>query len=427
MKKKGVRREAHSPSTSRADERAATSRADESAAGEDARGDTRATPNVVAREDARDARAESFASLWDGRVVAFVLGVKALVFFFAAQAYTVWKNERLGSLYEWLSIWNRWDAPHYLDIARMGYVGEGVESRWIVFYPLYPWLVRAASFLLRDELVSALFVSALASVAAGLLLYRLALLDEDERVARASVLFMFVFPTSYFLHIGYTESLFLALALATMLAARTRRWPLAGLLGALACMTRVNGLALLPALAFEAWEEYRAGGRVLRARWLWALLPASGFGVYLLINWSVKGHPFEFLRMQDEYWYRTFAWPWDAIAAAWRMSQGAKPSDAMMVGWQEFFFVLLGLGLTAWAWLRMRASYAAWMTFNWLLWTCTKFVLSVPRYTLILFPAYIIFARASARRPEAGALIAIWSLLFLSLFLSRFSQGYWAF
>ena len=237
MKTKGVRREAHPPSTSRADER-----------------DARATSNVVVREDARAAWTDSLASLWDGRVAAFVLGVKALVIFFAAQAYTVWKDERLGSFYDWLSVWNRWDAPHYLDIARMGYVREGVESRWIVFCPLYPWLVRAASFLLRDELVAAFFVSAFASVAAGLLLYRLALLDEDERVARASVLFMFVFPTSYFLHIGYTESLFMALALATMLAARARRWPLAGLLGALACMTRVNGLALLPALAFEAWE-----------------------------------------------------------------------------------------------------------------------------------------------------------------------------
>jgi hypothetical protein len=410
MKKKGVRREADSPSTSYSEQR-----------------DAHAAPGADARDEARDNGSDSLASLWDGRTVAFVLGVKALVLFCAAQAYTIWKSERLGSFYEWLSIWNRWDAPHYLDIARMGYVTEGVEARWIVFYPLYPWLVRAATFVVRDDIAGAFLVSALASVAAGLLLYRLARLDEDESIARASVFFMFVFPTSYFLHIGYTESLFIALALATMLAARTRRWPLAGALGALACMTRVNGLALLPALAFEAWDEYRAGGRVVRARWLWALLPSAGFGVYLLVNWTVEGHPFAFTRALDEYWHKAFAWPWDAIAEAWKMSLGAKPSDALVVGWQEFFFGLLGLALTIWAWLRMRASYAAWMTFNWLLWTCAKFMLSVPRYTLVLFPAYIIFARASARRPEAGALIAIWSLFFLSLFLARFSQGYWAF
>jgi hypothetical protein len=192
-------------------------------------------------------------------------------------------------------------------------------------------------------------------------------------------------------------------------------------------MTRANGLALLPALAFEVWEAYRASGRRLQARWLWALLPLAGFGVYLCINWSVKGDPLAFIQLQREFWYRRFAWPWDALLASWRYWQGGAPSDALMVGWQEFFFVTLGLALTVWAWLRMRASYAAWMTCNWLLGTCTAFLQSVPRYTLLLFPAYLIFARASARRPEAGALIAVWSLLFLALFLSRFSQGYWAF
>lgn len=410
MKKKGTRREAHKPTPPRAE-----------SAGESAPSAT------AARESSRESWQSSLLSLWDGRTAAFVLGVKALVFIFAAQAFAVWKNERPGSFYNWLTLWNRWDAPHYLDIARMGYVKEGVESRWIVFYPLYPWLVRACSLVLRDELVSAFFVSTLASVAAGLLLYRLALLDEEESVSRAAVFFMFVFPTSYFLHIGYTESLFIALALGTFLAARARRWPLAGLLGALACMTRASGVALMPALAFEVWEEYRASGRRLSARWLWALLPLAGFGVYLAINYTVKGDPFAFIELQREFWYRKFTWPWDAVAASWRYWQGTAPSDALMVGFQEFFFVLLGLGLTVWAWVKMRASYAAWMTCNWLLWSCTSFLQSVPRYTLVLFPAYLIFARASARRPEAGALIAVWSLLFLALFLARFSQGYWAF
>ena len=42
-------------------------------------------------------------------------------------------------------------------------------------------------------------------------------------------MFLLIFPTAYFLHIGYTESLFLALVLGSFLAARTDRWWLAGL------------------------------------------------------------------------------------------------------------------------------------------------------------------------------------------------------
>src|SRR5687767_9154939 len=235
-----------------------------------------------AREKEHAAAAPLRPPAWlDARVVGLVLAVKALLILYAAQAFVIAKNERLGSFYDWLAVWNRWDAPHYLDIARMGYVSEGVEARWIVFYPLYPWLVRVVSYALRDELLSAFFVSGVASVAAGLLLYRLARIDEPETVARASVFYMLVFPTAYFLHIGYTESLFLALALGSFLAARARCWWAAGLLAGLAALTRVNGLLLAPALAFEAWEQYRAGGRRLRAEWLWLLLAGAGFGVYL--------------------------------------------------------------------------------------------------------------------------------------------------
>jgi Gpi18-like mannosyltransferase len=363
----------------------------------------------------------------DARVAGLVLAVKALVLFYGVQAFVMWKNEEVGSLYNWLAIWNRWDAPHYLDIARMGYVSEGVEARWIVFFPLYPWLVRAASLVLRDGLLAAFFVSGVASVAAGLLLYRLARLDEEEEVARASVFYLLVFPTAYFLHIGYNESLFLALALGAFLAARGRRWWVAGLLGGLAAMARINGMLLLPALAFEAWEEYRGAGRRVRAEWLWLLLVGVGFGVYLFINWWVLGDPRAFMKMQGEHWYKSLTWPWVGIKGTWSSMWGRAPSDAQMIGWHEFFFVLLGLGLTAWAWLRLRASYAVWMTCNWLLWTSTKFVLSVPRYTIVLFPAFILLARLRATRPVWGVAVAVWSLLLLALFAARFAQGYWAF
>jgi Gpi18-like mannosyltransferase len=364
---------------------------------------------------------------FDVRVVGLVLAVKALVLFYGVQAFVVWKNERVSSLYDWLAIWNRWDAPHYLDIARMGYVSEGVEARWIVFFPLYPWLVRAASLVLRDGLLAAFFVSGVASVAAGLLLYRLARLDEEEEVARGAVFYLLVFPTAYFLHIGYNESLFLALALGAFLAARGRRWWVAGLLGGLAAMTRINGMLLLPALAFEAWEEWRGAGRRARAEWLWLLLVGAGFGVYLFINWWVLGDPRAFMKMQGEHWYKSLTWPWVGIKGTWDSMWGRAPSDAQMIGWHELFFVLLGLGLTAWAWLRLRASYAVWMTCNCLLWTSTKFVLSVPRYTIVLFPAFILLARLRATRPVWGVAVAVWSLLLLALFAARFAQGYWAF
>jgi Gpi18-like mannosyltransferase len=363
----------------------------------------------------------------DLSLLALMLAVKALVLLVGAQTFTLYRNEHIETAYGWLQIWNRWDAPHYLDIERDGYVSEGVESRWIVFYPLYPWAVRLCAYVLADELLAAFFVSTVASLAAGLLLYRLAGRDETDATARASVFFLFIFPTSYFLHIGYTESLFLALTLGSFLSARERRWWQAGVLGALAGLARVNGLMLIPALAFEAYSQYREEGRRWRWEWLWVCFAGVGFACYLLVNASVFGDAFAFLKTQDVYWHKSLTWPWVGLTEAWNAVWSRAPSEAQMVGWQELFFVLLGLGGTVWCWFRLRASYAVWMTTNWLLWTSTKFVLSVPRYTLILFPLYILFARKAAERPAWGGVITVWSLLLLALFAGRFALGMWAF
>ncbi|MGH9901361.1 MAG: mannosyltransferase family protein, partial [Pyrinomonadaceae bacterium] len=355
--------------------------------------------------------AETFRRL-DWSLVALILLIKALLILFAAQAFHVTMNRHLGTFHGWLEIWNRWDASHYLDLARDGYAATGEQRFRLVFYPLYPWAVRLFSFITGgDYLVGAFIVSGLASIAAGLLLHRLASLDEEESVARGAVWFLFIFPTSYFLHIGYTESLFLALALGCFLAARNDRWLMAGVLGALAGLGRVNGLVLIPALAVEIIQQYREKGEFDR-RWLWAALSGCGFAGYLLLNKHVTGDFFAFLKISREHWQKSLEWPWVGIGATIKSIWWRAPADAQMVGVQELIFIALGLAGTVWCWRAMRPSYGVWMTGNWLLWTGTSFILSAPRYTLIMFPLCVMFARLAARRPLWGHVVTAWSLLF---------------
>ena len=56
------------------------------------------------------------------------------------------------------------------------------------------------------------------------LLFRLVSLETSPAVGLRAVWFLLIFPTAYFLQIGYTESLFLAFVLGSFLAARTDRW-----------------------------------------------------------------------------------------------------------------------------------------------------------------------------------------------------------
>ena len=202
-------------------------------------------------------------------------------------------------------------------------------------------------------------------------------------------------------------------------------WALAGALGALACLTRINGLVLLPALAVEALVAFRATRR-FRAAWLWIALPLLGVGGYLLINKVVYGDPLQFLIYQRGHWYKTFAWPWQGIAENARSIGWRTPSEAQMLGVQEVLFIVVGLAGTIWAALTLRPSYAVWMGGNWLLFTSTSFILSVPRYTLILFPLYLLLARLTANRTWY-TIVTVWSILFMALFVALFVQGRWAF
>ena len=97
-----------------------------------------------------------------------------------------------------------------------------------------------------------------------------------------------------------------------------------------------------------------------------------------------------------------------------------------MLGWMELAFIGLGFVGSVVAALRFRASWAVWMAGNWLLITSTGFVMSVPRYTLVLFPLFAWFALLSRSRGAAVGL-GLASMLGLTYFACRFAAGQWAF
>jgi hypothetical protein len=358
------------------------------------------------------------------RLVAMMLAIKALVFLYGGQSYQALSDQRIDGVYGWLELWNRWDALNYQKLAVQGYSAVGDMRPTMVFYPLFPWTVRLMTLVINNYLVSALIVSTLTSLAAGLLLYRLVQLDYPKAIAERAVWFLFIFPTSYFLHIGYTESLFLMLVLGCVLAARTGRWPLAGVLGALACLTRVTGLVLIPALLIEAGQQFWTTRR-WQWQWLSVAIVPMGFGGYLLLNNQVAGDPFAFMPIMKELYHKSLAWPWIGVRDA-ISNLNRAPSQAQIVGMQECVFIALGFVCTIASWIKLRPIYSVWMTGNWLLFTSVSFIVSVPRYTITMFPIFFLFAMLATRRLWL-VVITVWSLLYLALFASLFAWGRWAF
>jgi Mannosyltransferase (PIG-V) len=370
------------------------------------------------------AASRPFLANLDVRIVGLTLLTKVVVLAFGAVVLAV-----LGGIVEPYPLggvsadprslfepWVRWDAVPYLEIAASGYSGA-----LIVFFPLYPLLIRIADAVLGQPALASILVTGVASLLVGPILYRLVAADEDALVARRSVWFLLILPTAYFLHIGYTEALFLVLALGSLLAARRDRWWLAGVLGALAALTRINGLLLVPALMTEALLQWWPTRGPVRWRWLAIGMVPLGFLGYLALNQAVYGNPLAFLPLQAELWGRTISPPWVGIATLF------DPSNRAETAWiPELAFVALAVVGVVVSALRFRPTWTVWMAANLILFTSTSVVTSVPRFSLLFFPLFVWFAQQSRHRPVA-VVLTFGSLAGLVFLTGRFALGQWAF
>src|SRR5215213_8855841 len=92
------------------------------------------------RGDSQSAPANFWRRSWtssDTETAILVLALKGLVLGLAVLS--------VGTLFDqkeaWETLWTRWDANHYLGLAKNGYVAKGEGRFSIVFYPLFPWLI----------------------------------------------------------------------------------------------------------------------------------------------------------------------------------------------------------------------------------------------------------------------------------------------
>lgn len=242
--------------------------------------------------------------------------------------------------------WYRWDTTHYIDIADRGYQADLQNTVWP---PVYPLLIRLFGVVFKPPMLAALVVSNLAAVVMFYLLYKLVAEEWNEALARQVLGWVAVFPTAFFLVNGYTESLFLALALGSLMSARRQRWQFAGLLGALASLVRIQGVFLIVPLLWEAGLAYTRWRRESSSRW-------GLFSNSALVLSAIGLLPLALLMFSGFVHFSLgAAWPWKTLASGWQEHAGFPwtgiISNASMLAHQPFrifsislyFDLLLGL------------------------------------------------------------------------------------
>jgi len=323
-------------------------------------------------------------------------------------------------------IWNRWDTLHYLDMVRHGYSQDAEWEHLTVFFPLYPTLIYLGTFVFPDATISALVVSNAAFAVALVFLSRLAALDFSPQCVELAVVFSAFFPTAYFFHLGYTESLYFALSIASFYMARKGNWVAAGILGFFVATTRLPGLALAVALAVEYLHQKRFRFREVRWDCLWTQLPFTGFGVYLLINQIVFGSPFMFLEVQKQIYARELGSPLTGLINDWEGLFTGSPATRFLMSGSDIVAFVFTLVVLVWSAVKLRPSYTVYAVLLWLLTFCYGFWMSVPRLILVIFPMYFFLACLTEKRPALR-----YSLFFACLFpyvlgTLQFARGWWA-
>ena len=325
-----------------------------------------------------------------------------------------------------LAVWGRWDAEHYLGIARDGY--SGTEP---AFFPLYPMLIRALGRMTGSDLIAALLISNAACFFGLLYLYKLVEHEYNRAVAHRATFYLAIFPTAIFLSAAYSESLFLFLTVAAFYYLRERRWLTAGVFGFFAAMSRSEGILLAVPFAIEWVVAARERGREfwrypadnLLKPWVGMALVPLGLAVYMGYLWVLSGDPLLFSHVQ-KHWGRHFAPPWVSIQHSFYLITHAHAQQTVSTQVQELAFTFLMIAVLIVGFRRLRLSYTAYMALSILIPMSTASLMSMPRFALVLFPMFALFGLWGARPAVNNAYVAF-SLPLLGLFTVLFADWYW--
>ena len=383
-------------------------------AGARRRGAAKITAMPWLRRDA--ALADAWRALWTSRLLVWISGAVAVAAFGLSGREADFDPAGLTTPYgatgdALVATLGRWDSVWYLAIADGGY-GDGARE---AFFPLYPLLVKLAGLPVGSALVGGALLSTALLLVALVILHRLVALDHGRAVARNAVLVTALFPMSYFFSAVYSESLFLALSVGAVYAARRDRWALAGTLGALAAATRSAGIVLLvPLVLIYLWG---AGPPALRARRplrrdaLWLGLVPLGLAAYCGFLALEGLDPLAPFHAQDV-WFRSFAGPfagiWDGAVAAWQGARqlvsgarepvyftaaGGDPFVVARHNIELFAWLLLGAAAVAGTLRRLPAAYGAYVLAALALPLSYPVgpqpLMSLPRFLAVLFPLAI--------------------------------------
>lgn len=340
--------------------------------------------------------------------------------------------------------WYRWDAINYVHIATSGYVTD----RDAAFFPLYPVLIALGSYLVGHPVFVAMIISNLGTLAAFIGV-ALLVVDEggDARNSRYALLAIATWPLAFFLTAGYTEGIFIALAVWCLWSMRRGNWYLAAAFAFFAALCRSTGVILLLPLLYEFARQH---GWIQWLRWrnialriapkeipqLLAIVAAIPFGIGIFCVYCLQryGAPLEWLSIESA-WGRVPLPIWESIFKdiKYHLSlpllsywQGRILADDLPV---LFIIIIFVIGVR-----KLPLAYTLYLAG--LIYLTMASPRTAPvgnlayfgsggRFMLVAVPAFMLLGKWFARFPTLGAVFFYGGTLLQAALLAYFLKDGW--
>jgi len=295
-----------------------------------------------------------------------------------------------GWRYGLIGVWERFDTLWYLHIAEHGY--DRPES--VVFFPLYPMLIRLVSPL-GGPVIAAVAIATVGAFFVFLGLFDLVARDRDSEEAVRAMILLAVWPASFVLFAGYPESLVIALVIWSIVHARDGKWVRAGVIGFFAGLAKAVGFAVVVPLVVIAWRS--------RRRRAWAV-GAAFLSTPTFLAWQALSGAGSATRAYAAYWRTEIVPPWMTLGGSVRellngrfVVDGSLGVDALLL----MNVVLLAVVFVPVFVKPLRSEYALYGIAVLVLLLSKKtdpLLQSTDRYVLAVFPAWMGWARWLGRR-----------------------------
>jgi hypothetical protein len=229
--------------------------------------------------------------------------------------------------------------------------------------------------------------------------------EYGAEVARRAVILSAIFPSSFYLFMGYTEAPLLACMAASVYYARRGQWWISGLLMGAAAFIKQPGIFLLVPLAFMYWQQRRNDPLLLyikRPQWAWLLLAPAASLAYTLYRYLYIAAPIS--DVADVAWAQRMTFPGLPLFYALR---AVRPDNPLLpYNLMDIGFTLLMIGLVVGVALKIRNKPMVLFSLVMLVVNLSIYMwineyrpeVNIPRRMLVIFPIFILMALGTSNK-----------------------------